>query len=130
MNILGYKSGGHDGTLSYAQDGELAFSIEAEKDSGMRHALFEASQVEEILGRWQCEPHFLCGDSKKFAGDVPDNYVGYHRDAILRSDLRVADTSAPYISVPHEMSHIACSYALSDIPERTPFYALVWEGYL
>lgn len=130
MNVLGYKSGGHDATLSYLQDGKLVFSIEAEKDSGRRHALFEPGQVAEILERWRCEPHLLCGDSKKFGGEAPDNYVGYRREGILRGELHAGETRAPYISVPHEMSHIACSYALSDIPERTPFYALVWEGYL
>lgn len=130
MDVLGYKSGGHDGTLCYVQDGKVVFSIEAEKDSGLRHALFTDAQVSEIIERWSCEPHVLCGDSRRFGGELPDNYVGYTREGILRGEIPLGQASAPYLSVPHEMAHIACTYALSDLPERTPFYALVWEGYI
>jgi predicted NodU family carbamoyl transferase len=130
MDILGYKSGGHDGTLCYLQDGKLVFSIEAEKDSGPRHALFTDEQVQSILARWNCEPQLLCGDSLAFGGAQPDNYMGFEPDGVLRNEMQVGGLSAPYLSVPHEMAHIACSFALSDLPEGQPFYALVWEGYI
>ncbi len=130
MEILGYKSGGHDGTLCYLSDGRLVFSIEAEKDSGLRHALFDEAGVASVLDRWQVKPQAMCGDSRQWAGALPDNYVGFQPDRVLRGTARARDVSAPYFSVPHELCHIASSFALSDLPERTPFYALVWEGYL
>lgn len=128
MDILGYKSGGHDGTVCYLQDGRLVFSIEAEKDSGYRHALFTTEQLWEIIDRWRCEPHMLCGDSRQFAAPAIDNYMGYQPENVLLSHVPAGDTKALYVSVPHEMAHIACSFAMSDLPERQPFYALVWEG--
>lgn len=128
MDILGYKSGGHDGTVCYLQDGRLVFSIEAEKDSGYRHALFEPEQMSEIVERWHCEPHILCGDSRVFAAAAVDNYLGIEPENVLLSHVPAGDAKALYVSVPHEMAHIACSFALSDLPEGQPFYALVWEG--
>ena len=131
MDILGYKSGGHDGTLCFLQDGQLIFNIEAEKDSNPRNALFGDGQVATILERWKCQPQLVCGDSLEFGSATPDNYMGYEPDAIRRSKNGVNGTvNAPYISVPHELAHIACTYALSDLPEGQPFYALVWEGYI
>ena len=130
MDILGYKSAGHDGSVCYLQDGKLIFSIEAEKDSGYRHALFNTEHIPVILERWQCEPQVLCGDSKLFGGTETDNYVGIEPVSILRNKVLIGEVAADYVSVPHEMSHIACSYALSELPERQPFYALVWEGYI
>jgi predicted NodU family carbamoyl transferase len=130
MDILGYKSGGHDGTLCYLSDGRLVFSIEAEKDSGVRHALFDAAGVARVLDRWRCRPQLTCGDSRHWGGAIPDNYVGHTPERILRGTARAQDLAAPYLSVPHELCHIASSFALSALPERTPFYALVWEGYL
>jgi len=129
MDILGYKSGGHDGVLCYVQDGRLIFNIEAEKDSGHRHALFTREEVAEVVARWQCQPHVICGDSREFGGKTPDNYIGTERKDILKVPLSDA-AGAEYLSIPHEMAHIACSYALSDLPEKQPFYALVWEGYI
>jgi len=130
MDILGYKSGGHDGAICYVQDGRVVFNIEAEKDSGHRHALFSQDHVANILERWRCEPHVVCGDSLDFGGELPDNYIGYSLDKIVRKTLSADIPDAEYLSIPHEMSHIACSFALSDLPERQPFYALVWEGYI
>lgn len=130
MNILGYKSGGHDGVIAYVQDGTLVFSIEGEKDSGPRHSLFSQDQVASILERWNCEPHALCGDSLEFGGELPDNYIGISPDRIIRKPARTDMQDVEYVSVPHEMSHIACSFALSDLSEGQPFYALVWEGYI
>jgi hydroxymethyl cephem carbamoyltransferase len=130
MNILGYKSGGHDGTLCSVQDGTMQFSIEAEKDSGLRHALFDREKVSKVLTHWGCKPEIACGDSRRFGGAVPDNYMGHVANGIVQSEIEIAQRKVPYYSIPHEMSHIACSYALSDLPERTPFYALVWEAYL
>ncbi len=130
MDILAYKSGGHDGTLCYVQDGKVVFNIEAEKDSHKRHALFAPGAVADIIERWECEPQVLCGDSLQWEGALPDNYMGHRPEEILRADIQFGEVTAPYVSVPHEMAHIACSFALSELPERQPFYALVWEGYI
>jgi hydroxymethyl cephem carbamoyltransferase len=130
MNILGVKCGGHDGTVCYLSDGKLIFSIEGEKDSGARHALIQMGHVAQIIDRWHCSPEEVCGDSREFAGTLPDNYMGTKSTDILRSEPSTQTLQARYVSIPHEMAHIACSYALSDLPERQPFYALVWEGYI
>jgi hydroxymethyl cephem carbamoyltransferase len=130
MNILGLKCSAHDGTVCYLSDGELVFSIEGEKDSGPRHAVIQMDRVGEIVKSWDCSVEVVCGDSRQFAGPNPDNYMGITSEEIFRSESSTETLQARYISIPHEMAHIACSYALSDLPERQPFYALVWEGYI
>ena len=131
MNILGYKSGGHDGTLSYIEDGKLVYSIEAEKDSGDRYSLFSSERVEDILLYcWQSSPEIVCGDSLKFSSRLADNYIGTTKNDVKWSALPIGMKNKQFASVPHELSHIVSAFALSDLPERTAFYALVWEGYI
>ena len=129
MDIVGYKSGGHDGTIAYIQDGELVFSIEAEKDSGKRHSLFSDEEVLHVLKRWRCNPHIVCGDSLSFGNKLTDNYMGLSVGTTY-APLHFDSINSEYVSVPHELSHIACAFALSHLSEKQPFYALVWEGYI
>ncbi len=128
MNILGYKSAGHDGSLCYVEDGRLVFSIEGEKDGRARHALLDGERVAEVVEQWRCEPHVLCGDGREF-GDTQDlKRLGTDFDCVRIGNVVADAASAPFVSVTQELAHIACGFALSDLPERQPFYALVWDG--
>lgn len=131
MDIVGYKSAGHDGTICCLRNEELTFSLEAEKDSNLRRGLFHPEQFEHVMRRSRTVPELVCGDSAELGGlGLDDTYEGISRKDIGFSKASVAGRTVSYASVPHEMCHIACAYALSDLPKGQAFYALVWEGYL
>jgi predicted NodU family carbamoyl transferase len=130
MSIVGYKSAGHDGALCSVDDGVLTYSIEGEKDSRDRRDLLPATDVEAILDRWGTEPEVVCGDCRELGDETPSHYKGASFDDILWSKGSLGRRSFEYAAVPHELSHLTGTYALSDLPENQEFYALLWEGYL
>lgn len=130
MSIIGYKSAGHDGTLCSIDDGVLTYSIEGEKDSHDRHALLPLTDFDAILDRWGTEPSVVCGDSLEIGASGPDHYEGTSFDDIRWKKGSSGKRSFEYAAVPHELSHLTCAYALSDLPEKQEFYALIWEGYI
>ena len=129
MSIVGYKAAGHDGAVCCIENGVLRYSIEGEKDSGERHALIEPEEFQSILDRWQTNPSVVCSDSRSMETNLLE-YQGISLDEICWSRASAAGREFEFASVPHELAHIACAYALSDLPEGQEFYALVWEGYL
>lgn len=129
MNVIGYKSAGHDGTICCLRDGVLEYSIEGEKDSGERHALLRPGAFEAILERWNTSPSIICSDSREFNSNRLE-YIGSSFDDISWTQNYSGKRSFEHASVPHELSHITCAFALSDLQERQEFYALVWEGYI
>lgn len=130
MSIVGYKSGGHDGSVCSIVDGKLVFSIEGEKDTGPRHSLVNQSDFEAIIHKNNVEPTVICGDSSAFSLADCDNYSGISLNDIYSSKATFGGKNYDYLSVPHELSHIIGSLALSDIPVGQHCYVLVWEGYL
>ena len=129
MSIVGYKAAGHDGAVCCIENGVLQYSIEGEKDSGARHALLEPEDLQSILDRWQTNPSVVCSDSRSIESHLLE-YQGCGLDEICWSRASAAGREFEFASVPHELAHIACAYALSDLPEGQEFYALIWEGYL
>jgi len=129
MSIVGYKAAGHDGAVCCIEDGVLRYSIEGEKDSGARHALIGPEEFKSILDKWQTNPSVVCSDSRSMDTNLLE-YHGISLDEILWSRASAAGREFEFASVPHELAHITCAYALSDLPEGQEFYALVWEGYL
>jgi predicted NodU family carbamoyl transferase len=130
MKILAYKSSCHDACVSYVEDGKLVFSIEAEKDSGARNGLFADGEIDRIVSKYNCQPDILCGDSEQFGDMCKFKYLGIDTTDITLTTATLNNQQYDYNCIPHEMAHIACSFALSSLPERTKFYALVWEGYI
>jgi predicted NodU family carbamoyl transferase len=129
MSVVGYKAAGHDGAVCCIDDGALTYCIEGEKDSRGRHSLLPRSDFNAILERWGTKTTVLCSDSPEPNSDVL-NYQGTSLDEIRWSRNRTGGREFEFASVPHELAHITCGYALSDLPENQEFYALVWEGYL
>jgi predicted NodU family carbamoyl transferase len=127
MTIVGYKNAGHDGAVCCIEDGELIYCIEGEKDSGARHSLLNAGDLEGILERRKTTPTVICSDSKDF-DSTQLHYLGSSLDDIRWSSARARGQTVEFASVPHELAHITCAFALSDLPEGQEFYALTWEG--
>ncbi|MFT7561173.1 MAG: putative NodU family carbamoyl transferase [Flavobacteriales bacterium] len=130
MKILGCKSGGHDGSVCFLDDGELIFSIEAEKDDRSRYGLLHNGEVESICKRQNAVPQIVCGDSFSFGSDDVGKYIGISFDDIQWSDAIFDGQPIQYASVPHELSHICSALALSDVPIGQACYVLIWEGFI
>ena len=130
MNIVGYKSGGHDGSVCSIQDEKLIYSIEGEKDNRKRHESVSRDHFEKILSRWGDHPDIICGDSYKFGSEDVGLYTGISFKDIQWSKVELGGKEIDYAAVPHELAHITSAIALSDLPEGQACYALVWEGFL
>jgi predicted NodU family carbamoyl transferase len=128
MNIVGYKNAGHDGAVCCIEDGELVYCIEGEKDSGERRSLLKAGDFERILERRKTTPSVICSDSHEFESSRL-HYRGPSLDDVHWSSARARGQTVEFAAVPHELAHITCAFALSDLPEGQEFYALTWEGF-
>lgn len=132
MRIFAYKPG-HDGHVAMVEDGRLAFSIEAEKDSGARyqpaapdlllHGLSLAAGAPDVVAESGWLKSF-----RPMAGPIGAGYFGVARDTIIDRPRRYMGRDARYFSASHERSHIVGSFAMSPFPHGEPCYALVWEG--
>lgn len=133
VRVLSYNAG-HDGAVVHLRDGDLDFSIEAEKDSNYRHTpigagdllgaltrLDELPDVVAVGGWWPREP----------AQTGRQRHVGYR--GLSGADVtierrRVLGKSIDFFSSSHERSHLLCGFGMSPFPQGEPCYALVWEG--
>jgi len=133
MKILSLNPG-HDGALAYLKDGQLKFSIEAEKNSNYRYSPVSSHDVISVLGELDEMPDIICNGGwwpreNNLLGSHP--YVGYR--GIDKSDIftgvqKFLGKSIQYFSSSHERSHLLSAFGMSNLPKGTPCYALIWEG--
>lgn len=135
MKILSYNPG-HDGAFSYLKNGQLMFSVEAEKNSKYRYSpvscpdLFNSlEEIDEIpdvicMGGWWPHDNFEYNNASK----INVGYRGVLKNDIISDKKIILGKPIHYFSSSHERSHILCAYGMSEIPIGTPCYALVWEG--
>ncbi|MEX0404218.1 carbamoyltransferase C-terminal domain-containing protein [Aquibium sp. LZ166] len=134
MKIFAYKPG-HDGHVAMLEDGGLAFSIEAEKDSGPRYGPITPELLLHGLGLCGGVPDVLAvsgwmGSFRPTGDPIGAGYFGHDEENIIDRPHRFMGRDIRYFSSSHERSHIVGSYAMSPFPQRQPCYALVWEGVL
>lgn len=132
MRILSFKPG-HDGTVALIEDGELVFSVEAEKDSFPRYADATPSTFLEALAMAEEVPDVVClsGWVKGFhSAERPlgAGYFGWDASRTQLTEQRVFGKPAQFFSSTHERSHLLSAYGMSPFPQGQPCYALVWEG--
>jgi predicted NodU family carbamoyl transferase len=133
MKILSFNPG-HDGAIAYLKDGNLMFSLEAEKNSNYRYSpvsshdvfntLGEVDEIPDIIctgGWWPREEHLL--GSHAYVG-----YRGVQKGDIILDKRSIIGRPVHYFSSSHERSHLLCAFGLSSLPKGTPCYALLWEG--
>lgn len=135
MKILSYNPG-HDGAFAYIKDGELIFSIEAEKNSKYRYSpvsspdlLNALGNIEELpdvicTGGWWPHDHFEYQKSSK----INVGYFGISKNDMIVDQSFLLGKKVHRFSTSHERSHILCAYGMSNLPKGTPCYALIWEG--
>lgn len=133
MKILSYNPG-HDGAFAYIEDGNLVFSIEAEKHSHYRYSPLSIQDVFSVLGELKKIPDVLCrGGWWPSGAHVSDKcfqagYYGVDKSDIIVNKQRFFDNTINYFSSSHERSHLLCAFGMSNLPTGTPCYALLWEG--
>jgi hydroxymethyl cephem carbamoyltransferase len=135
MKILSYNPG-HDGAIAYLKDGQVMFSIEAEKNSNYRYSPISNHDVFRVLGELDEIPDVICtggwwprDDYEYFHGsDVHVGYRGESKCGIIVDRRRLLGSQVHYFSSSHERSHLLCAFGMSSLPKGTPCYALIWEG--
>jgi predicted NodU family carbamoyl transferase len=135
MNILSYNPG-HDGAIAYLKDGHLIFSIETEKDSNYRYSPVSSPDVFRALGELDEIPDVICAGGwwpnddheNKFGSNTYVGYRGESKNAIIADFRKFLGKSVHYYSSSHERSHLLSAYGMSNLPEGSQCYALVWEG--
>lgn len=132
MKIFAYKPG-HDGHVALLEDGVLAWSIEAEKDSGPRYAPITPELMLHGLSLARDVPDVVAvsGWLKSFrpmADPIGAGYFGVGPESVTERPWRFQGRDVRWFSSSHERSHIIGSYAMSSFAQGEPCYALVWEG--
>jgi len=133
MKILSYNPG-HDGAFAYLADGQLMFSLEAEKHSRHRHSSVSVTDVFDVLEELAEVPEVLCrsgwwpSDTMLTEQTSLAGYYGVSNDHVFRGKKRLLGKTVEYFSSSHERSHLLCAFGMSNIPMGVPCYALLWEG--
>ncbi len=132
MRILAYKPG-HDGHIALLEDGKLAFSIEAEKDSGRRYGRVKYQLLLRALAHAGGVPDVIAasgwaGEFRPITDLIEGGYFGVDTDHIIDRPQPFLGKNAKFFSSSHERSHLLGSYAMSPFEQGRPVYALVWEG--
>lgn len=132
MKILSYNPG-HDGAFAYIEDGNLTFSIEAEKNSKYRHSSLSISDTFDVLSQLSDIPDALCrggwwpGDAPK-TGDNLASYRDNDPNEVFLGKNSLFGKTIDTFSSSHERSHILCAFGMSNLSKGTPCYTLLWEG--
>lgn len=130
MKILALKPG-HDGAAAYIDDGQLLFSLEAEKDSFPRHSEVSAQLIAEAMEMAPDIPDVLAvGGWHK---DIPNVFTGIMTgyeglDKIFVQSKKYFGRTSTLFSSSHEMSHIFMATAMAPWAPIKECIVLVWEG--
>jgi len=130
--ILSFKEG-HDGAVAALEDGELLFSLEAEKDNFPRFNRLTAQIVAAAAERLDRPPDVVAigGWIKGFFIAEPPSLTGYFGvglGSVSDKPGRFLGHPVRQFSSTHERSHIMTSYGMAPFPEGQAYYSLVWEG--
>ena len=131
MRILSFKRN-HDGSYALLDEGSLAFSIEAEKDSGSRYDFLRTYHVLEALEEaGDIDVLVMSGwDSSSWRNKSWDaGYFGTNETPTV-DEIQIFGKKVTTFSSSHERSHLMGGFAMSELKQGDPFYALVWEGHI
>ena len=129
--ILGLKDG-HDGAAALIISNHLEFSVEAEKDNGLRFSSVTPDVLLKIFHMINNPVDIVAqsGWSRGLSSESDIIGAGYSGlKQIIFQKRSVFGHDVTYFSSSHERSHLLCGYGLSPFPQGQPCYALLWEGY-
>ncbi len=123
MRILAYNPS-HDGATVLLEDGALGFSVESEKDSGVRYSSLSLPAFVRSL---QLSAH---PDAVALSGffDFEAGYFDEGPGGKSDGEMLLFGRQVRRFSSSHIRSHVMCSYGLSPFPQGQPCYALIWDG--
>ncbi len=132
MKIMCYKSG-HSGHIAYLDNGQLKFSLEAEKDNWPRYEVMTPTLNLRCMEYIHEMPDVVAmsGWIKGFhsvSDAVDGGYYGEGVDTIVEREQNFLGSKIKVFSSSHERSHLMGAYGMSPFPQGKPCYALVWEG--
>lgn len=133
MNILSYNPG-HDGSIAYIKSAQLQFSIESEKNSNYRYSPISSHDVFNALGELNEIPEVICTggwwrrEDNQLGSQTHGEYRGLTKNDIIAVKRQLLGKAVHFFSSSHERSHLLCAFGMSNLPEGTPCYALIWEG--
>ncbi len=132
MLILSFKEG-HDGAVVALEDGELLFSLEAEKDSYPRYDRLTADLLLRAAERLDRHPDAVAvgGWVKGWHSVEPPSRTGYFGvgpGSVSDEPGTFLGRQTRIFSSTHERSHIMTAYGLDPWQDGGPCYCLVWEG--
>ena len=132
MLILSFKEG-HDGAIVAIEDGELLFSLEAEKDSFPRYDRITTDVILAAANRLDRLPDVVAvgGWVKGTHSVEPPTRTGYYgvgAGATTDEAGRFFGKDVRIFSSTHERSHIMTAYGMAPFAAGRPCYCLVWEG--
>lgn len=121
---------GHDGAFAAVKDGQLMFSLEAEKNSFRRYSAITATTVIDAVERLGEIPDVvaLTGGWDGTAGTIGIGYQG--ADRVEQRPMDLLGNKTTFVSSSHERSHIMSSIALAPRDGAPVHAAVVWEGLL
>ena len=131
MLILGMKPG-HDGALAVIQDEQLILSLEAEKDSNLRHECVTPTTFIELARMLSRPPDVLAlgGWTKKRHAyrelKIGAGYFG--TEPPIGEISRFFGAPARVLSSSHERSHIMMATGMAKDDGQELETVLVWEG--
>lgn len=129
--ILGLKDG-HDGAVALIIGNHLEFSVEAEKDNGLRFSSVTPDTLLKTLHMIN-KPVDIVAQSGWSTGLSSESDIigaGYSGlKQIIHHKRSIFGHAVTYFSSSHERSHLLCGYGLSPFPQGQPCYALLWEGH-
>jgi hydroxymethyl cephem carbamoyltransferase len=130
LDILSVKPG-HDGAIAFVSDGELIFSLEAEKDSFQRYEKVTANLLIDALEMAPAQPDVIAlgGWNKKLPGSSSGIGAGYLGiDKVDLVDSRVFGRAVKLFSSSHERSHLYMATVMYPGAPIDECVILVWEG--
>lgn len=132
MKILGIKEG-HDGAIALVADGELLYSLEAEKDSFPRCCGITGELLQKAAELSPSQPDVVAigGWTKgRYSSERASlsGYFGIADRGISLKETKFFGKPVRLFSSTHERSHIWGAYGMSPFREGEPCHVLVWEG--
>ncbi|WP_411703826.1 carbamoyltransferase C-terminal domain-containing protein [Edaphovirga cremea] len=129
--ILGLKDG-HDGAVALIIGDHLEFSVEAEKDNGLRYSSVTPDAMLKIFHMVNKPVDIVAQSGWRRGPSTESDAIGAGYsglEKIIYQKRSIFGNEVTYFSSSHERSHLLCGYGLSPFPQGQPCYALLWEGH-
>ncbi len=127
MKIISFNPD-HDGSIVCLHDGNLVFSLEAEKNAHERHTSLKPDLIFNAMSNLETVPDVLAIGGWHKGSEA--GYYGIEPSSIISRESIFMGNKVKRFASSHERSHIMGAYGMSPFEQGKPCYVLVWEGTL